>query len=185
MNKHYILSLFDPNLKTVGVAFKGGSQLYTYKTYDDFAVGDLAVVHTPSNGFQVVEVKALHGTPDIDADSRVDYKWIVQKVDLKAYEQLEKKDEEMSAKVKEAQRDAHRKSAREALLAKVPSLGILDTAPPTANLTLLANGLAVDSMGGVFHPSAVGGWVGPFDSVKEAMSVWKPTGTATPTVHDV
>lgn len=188
MNKHYILSLFDQNLKTVGATFKGGTQVYTYKTYEQYAVGDYAVVHTPSNGFQVVEITVLHETPDIDSDSKVDYKWLIQKVDVRAYDAQNLKDEGMFIKVKEAQRNAHRESARAALLAKVPSLGILE-APANAavGLTKMANGLSVDSNGAFYHPDTVLGdnaLRGPFESVKEAMAAWNKPADGQPT-HDV
>lgn len=132
MNKHYILSLFDSGLKTVAAVFKGGSQVYTYKTHTDFTVGDYAIVHTPSNGFQVVQITQVHDTPDLDPDSRVDYKWIVQKLDVTEYDKLVARDEELAVKVKDAQRNAHREQARAALLSQIPSLSVLESKPEEA-----------------------------------------------------
>lgn len=178
MNKHYILSLFDPSVRTVSASFHGGSRSYTYKTTLDFEVGDLALVETPDNGVQAVTIRKVHVTPEIDADSNIDYKWIISKVDLAPYRALVDRDTELSAKVKEAQRDHHREAARAALLAKIPSLGAL------ANLTEqkpqpLSNGLFIDAHGAFYHSQLkTDKLCGPFESVKEAMTHWTANPSA-------
>lgn len=73
------------DFKTVGCMFSGSGKLYTYKTRLDLVKGDKVVVDV--NGeFKVVEVGAVHSTPQIDPKAAKGfYKWIVSKVDLEHY----------------------------------------------------------------------------------------------------
>ena len=61
---------------------------YTFKTIDEnIKVGDLVLVPTDTRfGFTVNEVVEVD--IDVDFDSNVQVKWVVSKVDLKAYEEI-------------------------------------------------------------------------------------------------
>lgn len=125
MNKHYILSLFDETVKTVGVKFNGIGRSYTYKTRLELAVGDKVVVDTPSNGFQVVDVVRIDDEPDFEVDSLIDYKWIVCKVDVTEHEANQAKDAELHKEIAKVQRKHHREAAKNALAAQLPGLANL------------------------------------------------------------
>jgi len=70
-------------MRTVGIVFTPDGQAYTYKTDLDLAVGDRVVVNTPNTGLQIVTVKEVHDTPQLDGG--FDYTWIVQKIDFTNY----------------------------------------------------------------------------------------------------
>jgi hypothetical protein len=126
MNKHYITSLFDEGLKTIGVKFGGIGKVYTYKTRDNFALGDHAVVDTPGNGLQIVEVFRVDEEPELDPDSVIDYKWIVCKVDLSAYHEQNEKDQLFLKQIAALQRKRHREQAKNALFEIMPELASLE-----------------------------------------------------------
>lgn len=125
MNKHYILSLFDDSLKTVGVKFKGLGKEYTYKTRLTLEVGDHVVVSTPSEGFAVVEVTSIHDEPQLDANSVTDYKWIVCRVDTSIYDAQNASDEMLYKEIAKAQRNRQRAAAKEALAQQLPGIELL------------------------------------------------------------
>lgn len=67
---------------------------------------------SPSKGLVVVEVVGTDKAPRIDLDADFTYKWIVQKVELKAYEeQLERE-----AKAMDALQEVERQRQRDILL---------------------------------------------------------------------
>lgn len=136
MNKHYIASLLDETLQTVGCRFKGGNQIYTYKhRLGELKEGDELVVQTPSNGPQVVTVARVDTVPDLDADSSIEYAWVIQKVDRTAYDADLVRDKELFRQVKDYERANHRQQAKAALLATAPGL-LAALAPPAQPVTL-------------------------------------------------
>lgn len=132
MNKHYILSLFDETVKTIGVKFNGLGRSYTYKTRLELEVGDQVVVETPSNGLQVVEVVRVDEEPDFEIDSSIDYKWTVCKVETATYEADKAKDAELHKEIARVQRRHHRDAAKNALAAQLPGLAAMLGTTPTA-----------------------------------------------------
>lgn len=79
--------LLDEKVRTVAVNFfadngegRIGRKPYTYLTTSEFEKGDLAVVMV-SNMPKVVQVVEM----DVPTDDRVEYKWIVDKVDKEVY----------------------------------------------------------------------------------------------------
>lgn len=69
-------------LTVVGVRFNGTYKTYHYWSDIPFKEGDKAVVDTPSNGLTIVDVVSVSK----ENASRV-LKWIVQKIDLTAYQE--------------------------------------------------------------------------------------------------
>lgn len=122
MNKHYILSLFDDTVKTVGVKFTARECTYTYKTRLALAAGDEVVVETPSNGLQVVTITRVDEEPDFDVNSVIDYKWIVCKVDRTEYDAALARDAELHKEIAKVQRRNHREAAKNALAQSLPGL---------------------------------------------------------------
>ena len=71
----YAKVLFTPN----------SSQLYTYKTSSEAKPGQLAVVQAPG-GYKVVQIQEVLTAGEIKLNDSIDYKWIVQLIDLSEYE---------------------------------------------------------------------------------------------------
>lgn len=108
-----LMTLVASNCVTVNVRFKDHQgnpvgQAYTYKVPKDLKVevGDEVVVDAPSTGMTVVVVTNVHGTARIDIEAPFRYKWVVAKVDREAYDGLLAKDDAVSEKVEELQREA-------------------------------------------------------------------------------
>lgn len=81
----------DERFNFVGVRFKPAfrdqahnPKVYHYKTIEQFEVGDLAIVESPTDGFVIVEVVETDCLSQITDKYR--YKWIVQKIDSSNYE---------------------------------------------------------------------------------------------------
>lgn len=104
-----LLASVTKGVSVVGVRFKDANgvamgKVYHYKTTDASVVeGDEVVVNSPFGGLQVVKVQSVQSAGDvIDATNGIDYKWIVQKVDLSDYlakQEQDHKDQELIAKV--------------------------------------------------------------------------------------
>lgn len=100
MKHKHLVALMQDNYTTIQVAFRrddySRSKGYTYKCPLDagIAVGDKVVVDSPANGLVVVEVLSIDKAPRIDLDADFTYKWIIQKVDMAAYEEREAKEEQ-------------------------------------------------------------------------------------------
>ncbi len=61
---------------------------YTFKAEVDsnFAVGDYAVVHA-KNELKIVKIVQVHHTPKIDINAHFEYKWVIQKIDFRAFKE--------------------------------------------------------------------------------------------------
>ena len=80
------------NFTTLSASFqKTNFAEYTYKVPRSLArqlkKGDLIVVPTRDT-FQVAWVTAVHPDPRLDPEAKFEYKWVAQKVDLTAYNEL-------------------------------------------------------------------------------------------------
>lgn len=99
MKLKHIAEILDEKLKTIGVQFDQfvGSKIYTYKTHDQFEIGDICIVSV-NRELKLVYVVEVHETAQIEYDSSIDYKWIVQKVDLTKYNNLVERDKNIAKK---------------------------------------------------------------------------------------
>lgn len=61
-------------------------RLYTYQTRLDLVEGDVVVVErVRCESYKTAVVARVDEVPQLDADSNIEYKWVVCKVDLKPY----------------------------------------------------------------------------------------------------
>lgn len=115
-----IASLLMDNCKTVDVRFASSEKQYTYKTTEDFEVGDYAVANTP-NGVKTVRITAVHKVPQIDINSNYEYQWLVCKVDFQKYDELIEKESLFSEQLLELE---HRSICDKAKLMLSEELGL-------------------------------------------------------------
>jgi hypothetical protein len=105
MKLKHLYSLLDDSYTTIKVSFSVSDNspdtehyvaptnhssqraTYTYKIAKSVGikVHDRCVVMVPG-GLKIVRVVKVDETPDIDIDAGHDYKWVVQKIDLEAYQ---------------------------------------------------------------------------------------------------
>lgn len=145
MKQKHLYSLIDRSYTTIEVVFpedlekaeeaaravrkrfndetiRGAFRTYTYKSplACCVAAGDHVVVDTPSSGLRVVYVVAVHAQPEIDLDANHDYKWIVQRVDLSVYNDLNKREAEFKATMLEVERTRQREEVVASMLQHLP-----------------------------------------------------------------
>lgn len=113
MNKNNVaIAMFD-NVTAVTVTFEPSGSQYTYMSLDKLEVGDKVLVDTPRAGLQVVTVAAVDVSWDIDA--KFDYKFIVGKVDLDRYNQVQAAIKEVKETIEAERRNQARKAMVEQL----------------------------------------------------------------------
>ncbi len=89
-------------MKRVQVRFSGTGPLYTYLTdIEGIEVGDHVVVDSPSTGYTLVQVAATDETLE---GIKKATKWVVDRVDVGAYEDRLRKETERAAIVAELKR---------------------------------------------------------------------------------
>lgn len=141
MNTHYLHSLIDESVRTVGVRFNTAAgtgtsaplwsqKVYTYKTREPFSIDDLVVVEVPA-GMSVAKVVRVDDDPQLDANTSLAYRWVVQKVDLRAYNALVDDDKRFEREIMKLQRKKHRESLRDLVTKQFPELTalVLKTVP--------------------------------------------------------
>jgi hypothetical protein len=124
MKQHHVISLLQTNYRTVACQFlfnRDGTPAnatsatkYTYKVSDKILLQpeDYCIIIAPSGVPQVVRVVSVDTKPKLDLDADFSYKWIVQKVDITAY------NEQLAAEeaFREVLNDIERENQREILL---------------------------------------------------------------------
>ena len=80
----------NESFRYVECEFKNGRQLYTYKTLEEVEKGEFVVVDTPQNGLTVVKVVEVLKAHEKKCNFAI--KWVVQKVDMSRYEELNEKE---------------------------------------------------------------------------------------------
>ncbi len=101
-SSQFAISLYDKDLRTVGVTYQHGTTTkeYVYKTHLELVVGDLVICPvrvegTTTNAYAIGKVTDVHEEVQIPKDSKIDYKWIVQKIDYEAHEAAAARDAEL------------------------------------------------------------------------------------------
>jgi D-alanyl-D-alanine carboxypeptidase len=138
MKQKHLYSLLDTSFSTINVVFprdeaaaeagnaavrkrfnddslaNNAPRTFVYKAPKsaDVSEGDHVIVNT-ARGLVVVKVASVDDTPQIDVDADYDYKWIVQKVDLAAYDARVQRE----GNFVNVMRDVERVRQREALVA--------------------------------------------------------------------
>ena len=93
-NFRYVSAVFAPYT---------GSKEYTYKTLlPNIEEDDFVVVSTPGGAYQVAQVRAVMDPLTIDLDPRIQYKWLVQKVDFAHIDECEVMESALSDKLRVA-----------------------------------------------------------------------------------
>lgn len=96
----------NENFKFVSAKFPPytGSKSYYYKTMLDVVVDDFAVVYvTNDNSFKVVQITEVHEPLSIELSPHIDYRWLVQKVDCKQYQESLNAERELAATLRKAE----------------------------------------------------------------------------------
>lgn len=98
------------------------SETYTYKApiKAGYKAGDLALVDSPKGGLCVVTILEVHDTPQIDVDADFDYKWLVQKVDLTEYKDIQAKEAQFRQLLNEMERAKVREQLKKDYVASLP-----------------------------------------------------------------
>lgn len=119
MNINHAISLLETGYTTCKVSFGLASPMtYTYKVrvQDEIKQDDHVVVLT-ANGLRVVRVIEVHDEPKIDIASDIEYKWIVQKVDMTAFDNIMAEEERIANVLRDVEKRKIRQQAREQLAA--------------------------------------------------------------------
>ncbi len=128
-SSHFAISLYDQRLRTVGVTYQHGTSRkdYVYKTHLELELGELVVCPVSIDGggiaYVIGKVSAVHETVQIPKDSTIDYKWIVQKVDLAAHEAAAARDVKAIQAFAAFQRNTARIALAKELEEAAPGLG--------------------------------------------------------------
>ena len=115
LNINHLVCAFQKEYTTIEVVFNDGAELsvedeflpdsedkkYTYKCLDSMTpyTGDVFVIKAPSGILKCVTVVAVHDSPRIAFDSNIQYKWVICKVNDKAYKEVMEKEEELKEKI--------------------------------------------------------------------------------------
>ena len=107
MRQNHIVSLSQTGYKTVSVVFElvnDPKRAWTYKAADalELSTDDLVVVQA-NTSFKVGRVSEVHAEPQIDTESDIDYKWVVDKVDLTLFNQIQANEEAFLLQLKKMQ----------------------------------------------------------------------------------
>lgn len=122
LSVNHLTSLLQDDVITVGVRFKSGSSVYTYKCHRNHNVqeGDTVIVDSPRDGLVCVEVVRVDDFCDIDVDSSIVYKHVVQRVDVSRYVETLEREEEFMRRIQSMQRQ---RKIEEALQAAIGDFG--------------------------------------------------------------
>lgn len=112
MKHKHLIALLQAGYTTIQVTFVGYAKPYTYKAPASAGIeaGDKVIVDSPTSGLTVVDVVSVDATPRIDLDADFTYKWIVQKVDMAAYQRTIDLEAEAMEMLEEAERRRQRDS---------------------------------------------------------------------------
>lgn len=105
----------NPKFKFVSIVFAPytGSKEYTYKTLLDLEEGDFVVVQTPSKEYQCVQVRSVIDPLEAELISGINYKWVVQKVDMAHYEECRDMEKQVQLKLRKAESRKRQQELRE------------------------------------------------------------------------
>lgn len=92
-----ITALLQQDINTVKVIFERDGKEYQYKTNLNLEVGDPVVVKVKSSGqLKVVKVVQVDNDLDVSCFEDFELQWIVQRVNLDMYDQLNTRDDQMT-----------------------------------------------------------------------------------------
>ena len=121
LSLNHTISLFRKDFYTIKVIFNGDKKElgqntnsipteYTYKCLKSIKleVDDIVVVLTPDGFHKCVTVTEVHNIPKLDYDSRINYKWIVGKVNTSVYESILEQEEILKERIMELEIESKR-----------------------------------------------------------------------------
>lgn len=131
MNYSTAIFLINNDVRAVSVSYeqdaegKGIKPFYFFKTFDhDVAAGDFVAIPTGTRyGMTVARVEEVD--VDIDVDSSVDMKWLVDRIDTSQRDAIEAQERDAIATIKSAEKKARQDELRAKLIADNPSLNVL------------------------------------------------------------
>lgn len=121
VNFNHLITMLQKGYTTVHVEFRAGEQKYTYKapTTMNLVVGDKVVVEARKE-LKIATVAVVDEEPKIDIKAPYALGWVAQKIDLTAYNDQVRREDEAVALLQKGERAKAQKEAMEALLESVP-----------------------------------------------------------------
>ena len=129
MNTNKMINCLYEGLKAIQVEFARDGQPYTYKTFDDYEIGDKCVVDSPRDGLVIVEVTGVDSSL---LEENYRFKWVVQKINTENYDGLVAREEEAADKISKLIREKRRRDSMNEITELLGS---------EANLFLISNEL--------------------------------------------
>lgn len=130
MNIKQVINAIDNSFYTISVFFDDSRRLYTYKVKKsvELKVGDLVAVCRDKNinNVSLCHVAEIHEEIQIDFDSNIDYKWIIQKIDFDSYLAQVAMDEKANKTIKQAEIQERKRQAMDFAFQKLPANTIAD-----------------------------------------------------------
>lgn len=119
MNYSTVAFLCNDKTRAVKAQYEPGKQSYTYKTLDPtIKVDDIVVVPTDTrHGFTCVKVTEVDCEAPLDENDRIEYRWIVGRVDIPAYESVLEQEKQVVDAVKKGRTEKRREELSENFLA--------------------------------------------------------------------
>jgi len=141
MNYSSAIFLVNDDVRAVSVSYEvdkdgnGVRPFYTFKTMShDHAIGDYVVVPTTTrHGMTVARVEETD--VEVDLDSTVQFKWLIDSVDKAAYDTILAAENEAIIRMKSAEKTRKQRELREKLLEDNPELRALRTFNPASALS--------------------------------------------------
>lgn len=117
MNNSMIVLLINDSARAIRAVYEDGKPADTFKTLDQsIKVDDFVVVETATrHGMTVVKVTEID--IDVDFDSTVSVKWVIQKVDNDTFNNILEQEREALAAVNSAERRRKKEALRASLFA--------------------------------------------------------------------
>lgn len=140
MNNSASIFLVNDQVRAVACVFNNDANAkhYVYKSTDmTIQVGDFLAVEGFANDkpFNMAIVKVVEVDVDVEYSNAIQYKWVVSKIDIKNFEQVQAAEKAMIAQIKQCER-THRKAA----LRKVMQDNGVDFSNITANVPFITDG---------------------------------------------
>lgn len=89
-------ALLRSDAKTIAVTFQGTGKHYTYVTHLPVAVGDFVVVDADKE-VKIAKVMVVDNETKIEPGSDIEYRWVIDTVDMAAYEANQKRNSDIQA----------------------------------------------------------------------------------------
>lgn len=109
--------LVNQNVRAIRAAYEAGENAptTTFKTFDQsVAVGDYLIVPTDTRHNMTV-VKVTEVDVEVDLESPIKITWVISKIDLSAFEEVQAGEKEMLDQIKSAEKRRKQEALRDAI----------------------------------------------------------------------